>query len=328
VILLSVFIFLVYWYGARRGRHCKKKASAGVVTVAGSHLDQLTNLQGNGITNNDNNNNNNNNNNHHGSNSTTSSAPSPYSTTTTNTSFNSKENSQQQKHKQHYKQTIYNESPQLKSASSSSEQYEPLLTADRQHLIDSSIIKLDSPLQFTTHLSSANTTTTTAGGQNTTTNTTISMTLPSSMLRPSSGESGGPSVFGPLTGAAGDFTTNGLEWSGPGSGSGVPLAEFVKTIASEIKLIAPSIGKGRFGEVYRASWRGEFVAVKTFASADEKSWENEVNIYNTSGFRHENILGFIAADNIDRGMHTELWLITEYHANGSLYDFLSANKVI
>ena len=117
-----------------------------------------------------------------------------------------------------------------------------------------------------------------------------------------------------------------LEWSGSGSGAGFPQC-VQRTIARQIKLIYPCIGKGRFGEVYKGEWRGEFVAVKTFNSADEKSWENECNIYNTTGFRHENILGFIAADNIDRGLYTELWLITEFHENGSLFDYLSVNQI-
>lgn len=116
------------------------------------------------------------------------------------------------------------------------------------------------------------------------------------------------------------------EWSGSGSGAGLPQC-VQRTIARQIKLYYPCIGKGRFGEVYKGEWRGEHVAVKTFNSADEKSWENECNIYNTSGFRHENILGFIAADNIDRGTYTELWLIFEFHEKGSLYDYLLVNTL-
>jgi len=38
--------------------------------------------------------------------------------------------------------------------------------------------------------------------------------------------------------------------------------------------------------------------------------------------RHENILGFIASDNKDNGIWTQLWLVTEFHARGSLFDFL------
>ena len=37
--------------------------------------------------------------------------------------------------------------------------------------------------------------------------------------------------------------------------------------------------------------------------------------------------GFIAADNKDASTWTQLWLITEYMENGSLFDYLSANFV-
>ena len=37
--------------------------------------------------------------------------------------------------------------------------------------------------------------------------------------------------------------------------------------------------------------------------------------------------GFIAADNKDTGACTELWLVSEYHSNGSLYDFLQENTL-
>lgn len=34
------------------------------------------------------------------------------------------------------------------------------------------------------------------------------------------------------------------------------------------------------------------------------------------------VLGFIAADNKDNGTWTQLWLVTDYHENGSLCDYL------
>ena len=61
--------------------------------------------------------------------------------------------------------------------------------------------------------------------------------------------------------------------------------------------LAECVGKGRYGEVWRGQWRGENVAVKIFSSRDEKSWFRESEIYQTVMLRHENILGFIAADN-------------------------------
>ena len=50
-----------------------------------------------------------------------------------------------------------------------------------------------------------------------------------------------------------------------------------------------------------------------------------IQIYTT--LTHQNILGFIAADNKDNGQWTELWLITDYHERGSIYDYLSENTV-
>lgn len=65
------------------------------------------------------------------------------------------------------------------------------------------------------------------------------------------------------------------------------------------------IGKGRFGEVWRGRWRGGDVAVKIFSSREERSWFREAEIYQTVMLRHENILGFIAADNKGKGLGVE-----------------------
>lgn len=52
-----------------------------------------------------------------------------------------------------------------------------------------------------------------------------------------------------------------------------------------------SVGKGRYGEVWLAQWRGEKVAVKVFFTTEEASWFRETEIYQTVLMRHENILG-------------------------------------
>ncbi|VVC30094.1 Ser/Thr protein kinase, TGFB receptor,Serine/threonine-protein kinase, active [Cinara cedri] len=112
-----------------------------------------------------------------------------------------------------------------------------------------------------------------------------------------------------------------IEMTTSGSGSGLPLL-VQRSIARQIQLGVP-IGKGRFGEVWQGKWRGEQVAVKIFSSREERSWFREAEIYQTVMLRHDNILGFIAADNKDNGTWTQLWLITDYHENGSLFDFLN-----
>lgn len=110
-----------------------------------------------------------------------------------------------------------------------------------------------------------------------------------------------------------------------GSGSGLPLL-IQRTIARQITL-QDIIGKGRYGEVWRGSWCNECVAVKIFHSREERSWTREAEIYQTVMLRHENILGFIAADNKDNGTWTQLWLITEFHQLGSLFDYLNRTTV-
>ncbi|XP_021234869.1 serine/threonine-protein kinase receptor R3-like [Numida meleagris] len=105
-----------------------------------------------------------------------------------------------------------------------------------------------------------------------------------------------------------------------GSGSGLPFL-VQRTVARQISLVE-CVGKGRYGEVWRGVWHGENVAVKIFSSRDEQSWFRETEIYNTVLLRHDNILGFIASDMTSRNSSTQLWLITHYHENGSLYDYL------
>ncbi|XP_003974866.1 bone morphogenetic protein receptor type-1B [Takifugu rubripes] len=110
-----------------------------------------------------------------------------------------------------------------------------------------------------------------------------------------------------------------------GSGSGLPLL-VQRTIAKQIQMVK-QIGKGRYGEVWMGKWRGEKVAVKVFFTTDEASWSRETEIYQTVLMRHENILGFIAADIKGTGSWTQLYLITDCHENGSLYDYLKSTTL-
>ncbi|KAG5676098.1 hypothetical protein PVAND_005952 [Polypedilum vanderplanki] len=105
-----------------------------------------------------------------------------------------------------------------------------------------------------------------------------------------------------------------------GSGSGLPLL-VQRTIAKQIQMVE-SIGKGRYGEVWLARWRDEKVAAKVFFTTEEASWFRETEIYQTVLMRHENILGFIAADIKGTGSWTQMLLITDYHELGSLHDYL------
>lgn len=136
---------------------------------------------------------------------------------------------------------------------------------------------------------------------------------------------GGPPLL-PEESLCGQTLHDIIEMTTSGSGSaGLPLL-VQRSIARQIQL-EKVIGNGRFGQVWRGRWRGESVAVKIFSSREECSWAREAEIYQTAMLRHDNILGFIAADNKDNGTWTQLWLVTDYHGNGSLFDFLTSQTV-
>lgn len=109
-----------------------------------------------------------------------------------------------------------------------------------------------------------------------------------------------------------------------GSGSGMPRL-IKRTLAKEIELVE-TIGKGRYGEVWKGVWNGDLVAVKIFFSRDEESFDRETKIYSTVLLRHENILGYYGSDCTSRNSCTQHWLVTHYHLNGSLYDYLNRQE--
>lgn len=49
------------------------------------------------------------------------------------------------------------------------------------------------------------------------------------------------------------------------------------------------------------------------ASQDKLSWQNEYDIYNLPGMKHENVLHFMGAEKRGSNLDIELWLITAYH---------------
>ncbi|PIO66000.1 kinase domain protein, partial [Teladorsagia circumcincta] len=79
--------------------------------------------------------------------------------------------------------------------------------------------------------------------------------------------------------------------------------------------------------VWLGAWKGDLVAVKIFSSRDEGAWSHEVETFQIHMLHHPNILQFYASDRKDTGSAMQLWLITEYHNHGSLYDYLSNTTI-
>lgn len=105
--------------------------------------------------------------------------------------------------------------------------------------------------------------------------------------------------------------------------SGAGRTQFVqRTISKQVQLIE-LVGKGRYGEVWKALWRGDPVAIKQFDPRDEQSWTQEVKMYETSWLRHENILGYMGSDCKSTASSTRWLIMMEFCQHGSLYEYLS-----
>uniref|UniRef100_A0A8D9A4H4 Serine/threonine-protein kinase receptor n=1 Tax=Cacopsylla melanoneura TaxID=428564 RepID=A0A8D9A4H4_9HEMI len=85
--------------------------------------------------------------------------------------------------------------------------------------------------------------------------------------------------------------------------------------------------QGRFGAVWKAKFKTEYVAVKIFMMQDKQSWVSEQEIFKLPHMEHDNVLRYIGAEKRGESIHTEFWLITAFHERGSLCDFLKCNIV-
>ena len=112
-----------------------------------------------------------------------------------------------------------------------------------------------------------------------------------------------------------------------GSGSGQRLL-YPRSFNQDIAL-KELIGKGRFGvEVWRGEWNATNVAVKCFTSRDELSYQRETKIYGIALLHHENILKYYGSDLWSSNGCSYNWIVTHYHPEGSLYDFLNRVQAV
>jgi len=83
--------------------------------------------------------------------------------------------------------------------------------------------------------------------------------------------------------------------------------------------------RGRFGAVWKGQMTNDMVAVKIFPLQDKQSWLSEQEIYKLPQMVHENILKFMGIQTRGENLQMEFWLVTTFHEQGSLCDFLKSN---
>lgn len=86
------------------------------------------------------------------------------------------------------------------------------------------------------------------------------------------------------------------------------------------------IGQGKYGTVWKGMLNDRVVAVKIFPSEHRQFWLSEKQLF-TTGYTHKNILKYIGAEEHQKDDGPEYLLLTEYHAFGSLMDFLKNNTI-
>ncbi|XP_068670639.1 activin receptor type-2B-like [Montipora foliosa] len=82
------------------------------------------------------------------------------------------------------------------------------------------------------------------------------------------------------------------------------------------------ISQGQFGTVWKANFLQDVVAVKILPASYKATWACEKEIYTACNVKHESILNFLAAEKHLDGQCVEFWLVTQFHENGSLADYL------
>uniref|UniRef100_T1IHR6 Serine/threonine-protein kinase receptor n=1 Tax=Strigamia maritima TaxID=126957 RepID=T1IHR6_STRMM len=85
--------------------------------------------------------------------------------------------------------------------------------------------------------------------------------------------------------------------------------------------------RGRFGAVWKAQMMSEYVAVKVFPVQDKQSWQIEQEIFCLPQMKHSNVLAYIGAEKRGENLQADYWIISAFHENGSLSDYLKSNLV-
>lgn len=85
------------------------------------------------------------------------------------------------------------------------------------------------------------------------------------------------------------------------------------------------IGNGCYGTIWKGQFDKNTVAIKICPEQSKEVWKNELNTFKTPQLKHENILNFIGGNPYYSNEKPEYWIITEYHENGSLYEYIKKN---
>ena len=87
------------------------------------------------------------------------------------------------------------------------------------------------------------------------------------------------------------------------------------------------IGRGHYGYVYKAKYKGDIVAVRIYSHNYRTVWETECTLNSMESTAHENIVEFVTKEPQDVGISLQLVIITRYYPLGSPNQFLRKHVI-
>lgn len=95
-----------------------------------------------------------------------------------------------------------------------------------------------------------------------------------------------------------------------------------ETITQQIELLRPLSTSGRYGPLYLGRRKSTEVAVRLLLNNRLHDYLFELRIHHMALFRHENVVGFLAADCVQAADQSLHMFITDYYPYGSVQDVL------
>ena len=108
------------------------------------------------------------------------------------------------------------------------------------------------------------------------------------------------------------------------------LSEFNSTISKQ-KLCSATmlqvIHQGRISVIWKGTYCQRLVAIKVVNRLDANMWKNEKDIFLENKLSHQNLVNFICAEKRFHENSMQYWIVTEFHENGSLANYLLHNII-
>jgi len=90
-------------------------------------------------------------------------------------------------------------------------------------------------------------------------------------------------------------------------------------------LMLEIVHQGKLSVIWKGTYCQRLVAIKTVNKDYADLWKNEKDLFTVYKLKHESLISFVSAERRFHDNNLQYWLVTEYHENGSLLDYLLNN---